>query len=431
MMDTDFFRNSHRTLVVALLGATFIVGCSDDHHHGHDDHGGHDDHSTVVGHDDDHDFERGSHGGRLLRSKAFSLEITIFEAGIPPEFRVYGYVGGESIAPSEISLSIELERLGETPQAFTFTPTKEFLRSGEVVEEPHSFDVTVKAEYAGNSHRWEYASYEGRVHLTPDAAVTAGIGIATAGPAIIRNTLRVTGRIEPNEDRMAHVIPRFPGVVKEVRKRLGDPVAEGEVLAIVQSNESLELYEVRSEIAGTVIRKHVTPGEFVTENEDVYVVADLNRVWVDLNIYRQDFPRLRLGQRVSLDAGEGIPPAEGVIDYISPFGAPSTQTMLARVELPNPDGAWRPGLFVTGDVVVEETEVPIAVKATALQTIRDWTVVFAQFGDLFELRPIEIGRRDDDMVEVLSGLRAGQRYVGDNSFILKAELGKSAASHDH
>ncbi|TFH28902.1 MAG: hypothetical protein E4H00_07960 [Myxococcales bacterium] len=74
---------------------------------------------------------------------------------------------------------------------------------------------------------------------------------------------------------------------------------------------------------------------------------------------------------------------------------------------------------------------PIAVKVTALQTIRDWTVVFAQFGDLFELRPIEIGRRDDEMVEVLSGLHAGQRYVSDNSFILKAELGKSAASHDH
>jgi cobalt-zinc-cadmium efflux system membrane fusion protein len=404
-------------LAIALAPAT---RASDDSDHEH-----HDDHADEAA------IEKGPNGGRLLRDGDVAVEVTIFERGVPPEFRAFAYSKNRPIPVNDLGLAIELRRLGGKVDRFAFAPSGSFLRGDGVVEEPHSFDVLVTLDADGETHRWEYESYEGRVTLEPEALRVAGIGVEAAGPAVLESTLRVTGRIEPNEDRMAHMIPRFPGVVKEVRKRLGDPVEKGEVLAVIQSNESLELYEVRAQIAGTVIKKHVTPGEFVAENEDVYVVADLGSVWVDLNVYRQDFQRLKLGQRVLLDAGEGIPPAEGRIDYISPFGAPSTQTMLARVELPNPDGAWRPGLFVTGDVVVEEGEVPVAVKAEALQTFRDWTVVFIREGDVFQATPVEIGRRDRGSAEVRSGIEAGQQYVTTNSFVLKAELGKAGASHDH
>ena len=408
------------------LVTTACAGAADDH----GEEAG-DGHNEDEAHSGAAEAEKGPNGGRLLRDGDLAVEVTIFERGVPPEFRVYAYSKDEPLSPSDVRVSIELHRLGGKVETFAFSPRSEFLRGDGVVAEPHSFDVVVTAVHAGAEHRWAYGAYEGRVSLTPEAVRMAGIGIDIAGPAVVQTRLRVTGRIEPNEDRMAHIIPRFPGVVKEVRKRLGDQVAQGEVLAIVQSNESLELYEVRSQIAGTVIKKHVTPGEFVAEDEDVYVVADLGSVWVDLNVYRQDFPRMKVGQRVLLDAGEGIPPADGTIGYISPFGAPSTQTMLARVELPNPDGAWRPGLFVTGDVIVEEGEVPVAVKTEALQTYRDWTVVFVRQGDVFEVRPVELGRRDQTSAEIVAGVEPGQRYAASNSFVVKAELGKAGASHDH
>jgi cobalt-zinc-cadmium efflux system membrane fusion protein len=382
------------------------------------------------GHTHEHVFERGPHGGRMLRHGTFAAEVTIFERGVPPELRVYFYDDGALVAPSDVALEIVLRRLGDRTDTFEFTPEREFLRSTRTVAEPHSFDVTVAARHGGEVHRWEYPSHEGRVELGPDAVRTAKIGVETVGPATIRSVLALTGQIVPNEDRMAHIVPRFPGVVKAVRKRLGDPVEKGEVLAIVQSNESLQSYEVRSQIAGTVIKKHVTPGEFVARDEDVYVVADLATVWVDLNVYRQDFGRLRLGQAVVVDAGEGIAEAQGTISYISPFGAPNTQTMLARVELPNPRGAWRPGLFVTAAVTVDEASVPLAVRRTALQRYRDWDVVFVQEGDLFEVRPLALGRGDDDWVEVLAGIEPGRRYAAGNSFVVKAELGKAGASHD-
>jgi cobalt-zinc-cadmium efflux system membrane fusion protein len=377
------------------------------------------------------EMARGPHRGRLLREGDFAVEFTIFERGVPPQLRIYCYEGGQPVDPAGVQVVVELKRLGGQVDAIRFAPRHDYLLGDQVVSEPHSFDVSLTAEFKGRRYHWEYASYEGRVELSQEAMRSAGITVETAGPARLRMTLRVTGQIGPNEDRMAHLIPRFPGIVKEVRKRLGDRVEKGEVLAIVQSNESLQPYELRSQLAGTVIQKHVSPGEFVGEGRDIYVVADLSNVWVDLNIYRQDFARLQVGQRVRLDAGEGIPPAEGTISYVSPFGAPNTQTMLARVELPNPDGQWRPGLFVSGEVIADEVVVPVAVKARALQTLRDWTVAFVRVGEVFEARPIEIGRQDGEWVEVSFGLDAGERYAATNSFVLKADLGKAGTSHDH
>lgn len=282
----------------------------------------------------------------------------------------------------------------------------------------------------GDEHA-DDAAHERRVVLTPEAATRAGIGVEVAGARTLETRLRLNGRIVPNEDRLAHVLPRFAGIVREVRKRIGDPVAKGEVMAVVQSNQSLQAYEVRSELAGTVIRKHVTPGEFVAEGEDLYAVANLETVWIDLDVYRADFPRVAVGQAVTLDAGEGVPRAEGRIDYISPFGSSNTQTMLARVLLPNPDLAWRPGFFVTGEVVVDRADVPLAVRTSAIQTLDRESVVFVQNGEAYEARPVKLGRRDDAFVEVLSGLVPGQRYVAKNSFVLKADVGKSGAAHDH
>lgn len=377
------------------------------------------------------EFERGPHRGRLLTDGPFQLEVTIFERGVPPQFRLYAYLDGKPVDPTTVQAEIVLKRLGGRSETFRFRPEADYLAGDGTVNEPHSFDVTVLATQEGKEHRWEYGSYEGRVELAPDVLAPSGIEVETAGPETLETRLRLNGLIVPNEDRLAHVLPRFAGIVKEVRKRVGDQVQKGEVLALVQSNQSLRPYEVVSEVAGTVIQKHVTPGEFVAEGDELYAVADLSTVWVDLNVYRQDFSRLAIGQPVILDAGEGVPTAEGRISYISPFGAANTQTMLARVVLPNPDGAWRPGFFVTGDVIAERVQVPVAVAVDALQSLRDWTVVFVQDGDTFEAQPIEAGRRDDRWVEVLSGLTAGRRYVAKGSFVLKADVGKSGAGHDH
>ena len=374
---------------------------------------------------------KGPHGGRLLSDGDFATEVTIFERGVPPEFRVFLYEKGKPIDPSAVKVTIELHRFGGRVDKIGFAKRDDYLLGDKEIVEPHSFDVKVIAERGGGTSRWEYDSYEGRTTMTLDAVQSSGIVTETAGPANIKTTLKVNGRVQPNEDHMTHVIPRYPGVVKKITKRLGDTVAKDEVVAVVESNESLQSYEVKSSIAGTVIGKDVRQGEFVKEGEVIYSVADLGTVWVDLNVHRKDFDRLKVGEAVTIFAGEGMTNVTGTVSYISPFGAEDTQTMLARVELPNPKGHWRPGLFVTGEIVVEEAEVPVAVKASALQAFRDWDVVFMQDGGMFEIAILELGRRDGKWAEVVSGLNAGQKYAAENSFIIKADILKSGASHDH
>ncbi len=377
------------------------------------------------------DVSKGPHRGRLLTDGGIQTEVTIHEAGIPPQFRVYFYEDGQPVDPDHVNLTVELHRFAGRTDVIRFAKQDDYLLGDQIVEEPHSFDVILTAEYQGNVYRWEYDSYEGRTEMSDEVAQLSGIEIELAGPATIREIIRVFGHIAPNEDRLKKVAPRFPGVVKEVRKKLGENVANNEVMAVVESNESLLKYEVRSAIAGTVIRKDVTAGEFVDEGQTIYTVADLSQVWVDLDIPRKHFGRLKLGQAVVVYNGDDSIGAPGKIGYISPFGALDTQTMLARVELPNPDGRWRPGLFVVGEIIVDEATVPLAVRTEGLQVFRDWDVVFARADDLFEIAILELGRRDAEWAQVVSGLAHGQRYATENSFIIKADIGKSGATHDH
>jgi cobalt-zinc-cadmium efflux system membrane fusion protein len=387
-----------------------------------DDHGKSATSETVV---------KGPHRGRLLAQGNFQVEVTIFETGVPPIFRVFAFEGGTPIDPAEVNLVISVHRLGGQIDTIRFKKEADYLTSEAIVVEPHSFTVKVVAEWKGKQHSWEYTQLEGRLKLAAEALQSSGVVIEKAGPATIRSLLRLNGKIMPNEDRMAHVRARFPGVVKEIRKRLGDIVRKGDILAVVESNESLQSYEVRSQMDGTIIEKDAAVGESVSDNQTLYVVADLGSVWVDLSVYRRDFPRLKKGQIVLIDAGDGSKPATSTISYISPFGTENTQTMLARTVLNNQAGDWRPGLFIKAEVTLENYKAALAVKAEAIQTFRDWEVVFMQDGETYEIRPLEIGRRDNEWVEVLSGIQPETPYASGNSFLLKAELGKAGATHDH
>jgi multidrug efflux pump subunit AcrA (membrane-fusion protein) len=223
---------------------------------------------------------------------------------------------------------------------------------------------------------------------------------------------------------MVHVSPRFPGIVKSIAKRLGDVVKTGEALAVIESNESLQPYEVKSEIDGTIIKRDIALGEFVDTSKTIFVVADLSNVWVDFSVYRHESENLRVGQKVLIQPNERADKIESTISYISPFGLENTQTTLARAVVPNDNGQFRPGLFINGDVIIGEAQVPVAVKAGAVQTIEDKPIVFIRTGKGFEMREITTGERDDERVEIKSGVAAGEKYAAENSFLLKSELAR-------
>jgi cobalt-zinc-cadmium efflux system membrane fusion protein len=264
----------------------------------------------------------------------------------------------------------------------------------------------------------------GRIELDGKKGKNANLEVEVAGPAKIKLTLRLYGKIAMNEDALANVSPRFPGLVKTVSVRLGDRVEKGQVLAIVESNDSLRNYQVTSEIAGTIIKKEVTVGEVVRDDKPIFAVADLSTVWIDFSVFPQDFERVKLGQTVRITYASNVKPITGKISYIAPIGSENTQSLLARAVAANSDGLLRPGLFVMGDLETDEIEVPVAVRPDAIQTLNEKTAIFVVEGKVFEAREVKLGARDDNLVQVLSGLNPGDRYVSANSFLLKAELSK-------
>ena len=279
-------------------------------------------------------------------------------------------------------------------------------------------------EKAGADHHDE------GVKLNDAQVAAAGIELLTAGPRQLRDLLRLNGTIQPNQEALVKVTPRFPGVIRSMRKRLGDKVRKDEVLATIESNQSLTTYELKAPIDGTVIDRDGTLGEFASEARPLFTIADLSTMWIDFAVFRRDFARVRLGDPVSIDIEDGGAPIEARIDYVSPIGASDTQTAIARAVVRN-DGRLRPGLFVVGRVVLSARPAEVAVKTSALQTLEGKTVVFVREGDMFSPREVELGGRDADWVEVTFGVLAGDVYAARNSFVIKAEIGKAGASHEH
>lgn len=267
------------------------------------------------------------------------------------------------------------------------------------------------------------------VSLSDEQVATAGIELEKAGPGMVRESLLLNGILQPNQEALVQVTPRFPGVVREVRKRVGDQVQKGDVLARVESNQSLTVYDLVAPIGGTIIDRQISLGEHVGEQKAAFVIADLSTVWVDFTVYQRDLSRVRGGETVIVDPEDGGESIDAKITYIAPVASSETQSGLARTVLKNPGMRLRPGLFVTGRLLLEPRPAKIIVKPTAFQMVENRTVVFVRVGDKFEIRKVETGSRDVTNVEVISGLQVGDVYAAKNSFIIKAEQGKSEARH--
>jgi cobalt-zinc-cadmium efflux system membrane fusion protein len=321
--------------------------------------------------------------------------------------------------------------LDGTQDQVSFKPKGDFQLSDQEIAEPHSFDVGVTAEFKGKRLVWSFPSYEARTTIPSDVARESGITTEKASPQNIQRTIRVRGKITPSEHRIAHIIPRFAGMVKEGRKHIGDPVVKGEVVAIVESNQSLQSYEVRSQIAGTVINGHLIVGEFVPENQWVYIVADLSEVWADFFVPLEESSHIKVGQPVIVKGASGDETFPGTVDYVAPYADEKAQARLIRVVLPNEKQLLVPGMFVTGDVVLGDVHAPVAVRPEALQSLGTWSVVFIKVGDIYEARPVDVGVSTAEWAEVKSGLSSGSEYVTKGSFVIKADILKHGATHDH
>lgn len=385
---------------------------------------------VEAGGEEGEEAPKGPNSGRLLKDGDFAVEVTIFEDGQDPQFRVYPTRDGEPIDPKSVKLSIKLKRLGGVVDTFAFQSEGKYLTSQGIVAEPHSFDVEVVAAENGKRHVWKYSSPEGRTRITPDAAKAGGIEIMAAGPATIGDTRELYGTVQLATTGRSEIRGQFPGRIVSVTKNVGDSVRRGQLIARIESSESLQTYPVYATASGVIAERNGNAGD-VTGDRALYVITDPAQTTVVFNIFPKDLGAIRPGMKVIVETQDGQPIGQASLGDYLPEGNEQAGTALMRANIPNRTGALRPGMALRGLVVVNAVNVPLAVKTEAIQPFRDFKVVFANYGQDYEVRMLQLGRSSAEWTEVLGGLEPGTSYVAKGSFLIRADIEKSGASHDH
>ena len=402
--------------------------------------------SSDHGHEEKEKEEHapeGPHGGRLLQSGEFAIEITMAESGIPPEMRVYAYHKGEPVAPGDIQLEILLKRLGGKTNKVSFIAEDDYLVSKVSVAEPHSFEVEVDADFNGKSFDWHYDNFMGRTEINDRLLKLSGVQTQLAKATQLTFVDTLFGIVAPITDKQFSVNAPYAGVIEQLHVSIGDSVVKGQVIATVRNSSTLQSYAVKSPANGQVTEQLLSLGDN-TYNRALIRISDLSSVWIDLSAFPKSIDKLALGQRVTIGDDHGnahgaqsdtndahsSASASSTISYIAPT---MTGGHIARVRaiIDNSHGHWRPGMHIQADIETRIKQVPLAVRVDALQNFMDKPAVFVKHGNTFEVRMLSLGESDGVYVEVLAGLDSDVEYVTENSYLLKADIMKDAAKHVH
>ena len=346
---------------------------------------------------------------------------------------------------------------------------------------------------------------EGRIAMTAEQVTAAGIEVVPVSDGGLVSRVSVPGVLAASQDRLARVTARVGGRVAEVRKGLGEQVAKGDVLAVIESREvadakgeflaatrkaalaetilarearlwkqrisaeqdflqartsaeearirvdlarqklsalglsdaevaglprqsvaALSRLELRAPLTGQVTARAAVLGAAVSPEAELFSVADLSTLWVEMAIPPRDLPIVRQGQSVTV-SGEGDAKGEGRVVFFSPLLDLETRSARAVAELGNQDGRWRPGGFASVSFAAVERKVAVLVPRAAVQEVEGKKVVFVRTAEGFDRREVALGGESDAAVEVVSGLAPGAEIAVANTFSLKAELGKAQA----
>jgi len=278
-----------------------------------------------------------------------------------------------------------------------------------------------------------HAEDAGPAHTRIAAAIArdSGIEVAPAAGGEIADEHEVQGLLTPVEGRVAKVAARFPGPVRKLLVNAGDKVRAGQTLALIESNLSLTTYPLTAPISGVVLSRDAAVGMVASESTPLFEVADLSTLWVDLHLFGRDAEHIAAGVPVAVTRLSDGVSTRTTLERVLPGMATASQSTVARAVIANADGQWRPGSAVKARITVALQAVPLLVPQAAVQTLRGQEVVFVRSGDTYTARPVQLGRRDAQRVEVLSGLKAGEQVVVAQSYLVKADIEKSGAAHEH
>ena len=297
------------------------------------------------------------------------------------------------------------------------------LSANESIESHKGHEYPVQEE-----HEEDENGHEESLETHIDSTIAEKVGIKTTQVASQKINRQVSsyGNLTTSPEQLSHVSARFPGIISSVNVNIGDGIKQGKLLAQVESNDSLRTYSIKSPIDGTVIQRHANTGEFVSE-QVLFSIANFDTLWAELRIYPTHRSQVTAGQHVEIAINKQV--VEGKIAHIIPVVNQPYQ--LARVKIDNTQLGLSPGMLVEGNIVVDQFMANAVVVNEAIQVMEGKEGVFIRSGTSYTFAPLQLGRKDAHYTEVLSGISDGQEYVSQNSYLIKADIEKSEAEHEH
>ncbi|WP_019029964.1 efflux RND transporter periplasmic adaptor subunit [Colwellia piezophila] len=278
------------------------------------------------------------------------------------------------------------------------------------------------AETQGDEH-----GEEGHIEISAEMMKTVGITCQTANPGEIKQRLTLYGTLTTEPSSVSQVRARFAGMITKLTVNVGDKVKKGQLIAEIESNNSLMRYSVYAAISGMVTKRNANPGELA--NQQVLVtIEDHQKLWLELQVFATQQSKVAIGQSVSISREQQF--TDSAISQLLP-SSKNSPFIIARVPLDNTQGNWFAGNLLKGAVVINKKSVPLVIDNHAIQVMKGKKVIFIKNDHGFEVREVSLGLSDGQFSQVLSGLNQGESYGVKNSYLLKAELEKSSAAHHH
>ena len=361
----------------------------------------------------------------IFQKGNIKIEVSIDESPEGSVIIASTFEDGKAFIPDYFS--IELQKLGSTVEEFEFQSSKGVLRSTRALSEPHSFNATIYLTDKKRKYSWEWENLEGRTQIAKKLIEKSQLATSEVQSGTIERHVELLGTLVIPPKNKAEVNARFSGVVETLVADVGDSVNAGDVIAKIQSNDSLQTYIVKAPISGTVVSRNVNVGQLVA-GETLYDIVDANTLWAELKVFPSKRDTIKPGSYVHIKKGSQQQDAQ--VKVLIPSSSQSPY-QIAIVEIDNIEGVFSPGDMVTGVVDAQKIAVSLRVENEAIQSMDGNLVVFLHYGNMFQAVPVQLGIKDDNFTEIKHGLKIGQVYVSKNSFLIKADLEKSGASHAH
>lgn len=286
-----------------------------------------------------------------------------------------------------------------------------------------SIILPVQTSLADEDHDEE--EYEEISRINDNLAAEVDIVTTIASPGTINQTVTVYGKVTQAPEHLNVIQARFPGVIQSVKASIGDIVKKGDRLITIESNESLKTYSVRAPISGVIVQRQANPGE-LTQERQLLTIANLDTVWAEFHIYPEKQRKVSSGYSVMVMINEKQ--IQSHVVHLVP--AANKPYMLARVKLDNTELKLSPGQLAKAKIYTGKFEVSLAVEKEAIQELGGRLGVFVKEDESYEFTPLSLGKSDDNLIEVISGIEKGTEYVSKNSYLIKADILKSEAE-DH